>query len=196
MDETDLLLASAESRLGSLSLTIVWTATSMPADNPYAPPDSDIGVEAQAGLASLGARLGGAIIDGLISGAVLFPILFLSGYWDIAMAGEEPGLAVNAGLAVLNFVLFLAVHGYLLANHGQTVGKRLAKTRIVSVDTDEILPFGKVVGARYFPVMLVSQIPLVGQILSIIDVLFIFRSDRRCVHDMIAGTKVVVASPT
>ena len=30
-----------------------------------------------------------------------------------------------------------------------------------------------------------------GQTLGLIDVLFIFRSDRRCVHDLIAGTKVV-----
>ena len=30
-------------------------------------------------------------------------------------------------------------------------------------------------------------VPLFG----IVDVLFIFREDRRCIHDMIAGTRVI-----
>jgi hypothetical protein len=31
----------------------------------------------------------------------------------------------------------------------------------------------------------------VGTFLVLVDVLFIFRKDRRCVHDHIAGTRVV-----
>jgi uncharacterized RDD family membrane protein YckC len=28
-------------------------------------------------------------------------------------------------------------------------------------------------------------------LLTVIDVLFVFRDDKRCVHDLIAGTKVI-----
>jgi len=55
------------------------------------------------------------------------------------------------------------------------------------------LDFGKLVGLRYVPVWLASSIPFIGGFLALIDILFIFREDRRCVHDMIAGTVVVEA---
>jgi uncharacterized RDD family membrane protein YckC len=49
----------------------------------------------------------------------------------------------------------------------------------------------KLLGLRYVLVMLVAVIPFIGGLLGVIDFLFIFREDRRCVHDLIAGTKVV-----
>ena len=164
----------------------------MSSDNPYAPPDSEVAVEDPIDLASRGARLGGALIDGLLAMAVIFPLMFASGYWQRAMAGEQ-SVAETIGMGALGFVVFLIMHGYLLAKHGQTIGKRLVKTRIVSIDNQDILPFWKVVSLRYLPVSVISQIPLVGPILTFIDVLFIFRSDKRCVHDLIAGTKVITA---
>ncbi len=66
------------------------------------------------------------------------------------------------------------------------------KTRIVSVRDGRLLSFGRLIGLRYLPVWLVSVIPVI-QLFGMIDALFIFRRDRRCVHDLIAGTKVVRA---
>ena len=51
--------------------------------------------------------------------------------------------------------------------------------------------FWRLIGLRYLPIMVVSVVPILGNILVLIDILFIFRSDRRCIHDMIAGTIVV-----
>jgi hypothetical protein len=34
-------------------------------------------------------------------------------------------------------------------------------------------------------------VPILGAIFWITDSLFIFRADRRCLHDLMAGTKVV-----
>jgi uncharacterized RDD family membrane protein YckC len=39
--------------------------------------------------------------------------------------------------------------------------------------------------------MVLQQIPVVNFILPLLDALFIFREDRRCIHDLIAGTKVI-----
>lgn len=161
-------------------------------ENLYAPPEAELEVADPEGLASLWMRLAGALIDGLISLAIIFPLMYLLGYWDRAMEGTQSlGDAVELGL--LGIFTFLALHGYLLARYGQTIGKRLVKTRIVSVRDDRILPFWRVISLRYVPIWLVSQIPLLGGVLTLVDVLFIFRSDRRCVHDLIAGTKVVNA---
>jgi uncharacterized RDD family membrane protein YckC len=40
---------------------------------------------------------------------------------------------------------------------------------------------------------IIGAVPLVGSIFSLVDPLFIFRGDRRCIHDLIAGTNVVTA---
>lgn len=161
-------------------------------ENPYAPPEAEVHVTESSQLASLGLRLGGAIIDAIISFAIIFPLMYATGYWESAMAGEQ-SLVQTVVLALLGIVAFLVVHGYLLARQGQTVGKRLVGTRIVSVQDEKILTFGRVIGLRYLPVWVVSQLPAIGPILGLIDVLFIFRRDRRCVHDLIAGTKVIMA---
>ena len=95
---------------------------------------------------------------------------------------------------VFGMVVFVLLHGYLLHTNGQTIGKRLVGTRIVSVVDNQILPLGRLLALRMLPVWVASQIPLVGGLLGIIDVLFIFSKDRRCVHDKIAGTKVINAA--
>lgn len=165
----------------------------MSAENRYAPPQADVKdlTESQ-DLAGRGARLGGAIIDGIISWVVLFPIVYYSGFWQSAMFGQI-SWTFQFGMGLIGIVVFVVLNGYLLAKRGQTIGKLLVGTRIVSVDGGQILPFLKVFGLRYLPISIVAQIPLIGNLLAIVNVLFIFRDDRRCIHDLIAGTKVVNA---
>jgi uncharacterized RDD family membrane protein YckC len=162
-------------------------------ENPYAAPDSDVSVAETTELASRGARFGGAMIDALIGGLIVYPLMYVSGFLDKSMAGTVTTMEA-IGFAIVSFLGFLALHGYLLAKHGQTIGKRLVKTRIVSVEDGAILPFGKVIALRYLPISIATQIPVVGVLLGFVDALFVFRNDRRCVHDLIAGTKVVNAS--
>jgi uncharacterized RDD family membrane protein YckC len=44
---------------------------------------------------------------------------------------------------------------------------------------------------RSLPITLFSLIPVIGGLLGLANIGFIFRKDRRCLHDIIAGTKVV-----
>ena len=162
--------------------------------NPYATPESEITAPDDGGneLATRGARLGGAFIDGLIAIATIWPAMYLFGMFDRALEGRE-SVEDIVGAAVLGFALFLLINGYLLANRGQTVGKMLVKTRIVSVEDKKILPLWKLILLRYVPVSVVAYIPLIGPILNLVNVLLIFRDDRRCGHDHIAGTVVIKA---
>jgi len=93
----------------------------------------------------------------------------------------------------MSIVAFLLVHGYPLATRGQSVGKILVQTRIVSVEDGKILPFSKLIALRYLPLWVAAQIPVVAQIFGLADALFVFRDDRRCIHDLIAGTRVIKA---
>ena len=166
----------------------------MSQENPYAPPEADIEVVSpnEVQLASRWARLGGSLVDGLVGFAVVFTLMFVTGMWEIFMAGGQ-SYADTATLSVGGLVVFLLIHGYPLATRGQTLGKMAAGTRIVSVADGRILPLWKVFGLRYIPIALIGGVPVVGQILNLVNILLIFRSDRRCGHDMIAGTRVVVA---
>jgi len=162
----------------------------MSENNPYAPPESDVAVADPVELAGRGIRLGGSLIDGLIAMTILVPAMFASGYLDKVTAGELT-TADTLWLGLFGTATFLVTHGYLLAKYGQTIGKRMLKIRIVSIHDGRILPLWKVFAYRYLPLIVSGQIQLLGQILGLLDPLFIFRSDRRCLHDLIAGTKVV-----
>ena len=162
-------------------------------ENRYQPPKAEVADLAHADESELAARwprLGAAIIDGLFVGIIMGPVLYLSGYWSKAMAGTTT-FVDQLMLAPIGIVAFLVLHGYLLHTSGQTVGKRLVGMRIVSVEDNRILPLWKVLVLRFLPVSVASQIPVVGQLAGIVDAVFIFRADQRCVHDLIAGTKVV-----
>ncbi len=68
--------------------------------------------------------------------------------------------------------------------------------RIVSERTNQILPFGELILKRYVTVWVIQFIPVasVVTILNLINVLAIFRENKKCVHDELAGTKVIKVS--
>jgi uncharacterized RDD family membrane protein YckC len=164
----------------------------MSEDNRYAPPRAPVGDTDEGELASLGARFAGALIDGILVALLVWPYLLSTDYMSRAGTGDI-GVSDLLGLSLVSMILFLVLHGYLLHKYGQTIGKRIVGTRIVSVTDNQILPLGKIFGLRYVPIQLVSIIPVLGNFLPLADVLFIFREDRRCLHDLIAGTKVIKA---
>ncbi len=167
----------------------------MTVENPYQPPKAEV-IQTppdESELAERGTRLGAVLVDGLIGLVVgvpiMFGLMFGLGIYDyiISQAKPLPFLVITAALS---FVVFVLVHGYLLRKNGQTLGKRAFSIRISNLDGG-VPPFSKLVGLRYLPIYLVTLIPVLGGILGLVDVLFIFRADRRCIHDLIAGTKVV-----
>lgn len=162
--------------------------------NPYAPPQSnveDVQPLASAELASRGARLGGALIDSLLSAMLLFPMLFAFDIWEELT--QSPEFPVELQVLAIGLGIYAVLNGVLLVKYGQTIGKRLVGTRIVDFDDQQILPFWKVFWVRYVPFTLVALIPGAGNVLPLVDVLFVFRADRRCLHDLLANTKVVKA---
>ena len=169
-------------------------------ENLYAAPEADVEVSNEFGeeLAGRWARLFGSILDGLILGVVFWGLFFIAGMiFDFGFSAETMlfgSMWTQSIVFFLAFVgLYVVINGSLLASEGQTVGKKLVGTRIVSATDNSRLPLSRLIGMRYVPYMAVSLIPIIGGILSLINILFIFRSDKRCVHDLIAGTKVVKA---
>lgn len=138
-------------------------------------------------LASRQSRLGAAILDALITASVVYPLVFA--VMTLQRESKQPSYVFFGQSAILVIAAYLFLHGYFLASRGQSLGKMIAGIRIVDYESGTILPLGKLFGLRVVPVAIVTVIPL----LAVIDVIYMFRSDQRCVHDHIAGTKVVQA---
>lgn len=165
--------------------------------NPYATPDApvmDIPSEGPE-LASFGIRLLGAIIDGILMLLLVFPLVFAFGFMSISdiMAGIQPTFVDNLKMGTMGFVVFLLVQGYFLNASGQTIGKKILGTKIVTMDNQKP-EFVKLILMRYATIHAIGQIPILGGLFGFVNVLFIFIGDQRqCLHDKFAGTKVIVA---
>jgi uncharacterized RDD family membrane protein YckC len=161
--------------------------------NPYLPPEAALTIEDDPSiieLAGRGQRLGAAILDAIFIMVFTVPIMYATGIFDYSKNGQSPPFTLMLGMTMISFIIFIVMHGFFLKRNGQTLGKKIVGIRIAGLD-DGIPPFQKLIFLRYLPINCVTLIPVVGQILPLIDCLFVFRSDRRCIHDLIASTKVV-----
>jgi uncharacterized RDD family membrane protein YckC len=149
------------------------------------------------GLADRGARLLAAIVDGLILMAITLPLMWVGGYIELVMESSLRGAAVPFTTTLMwsavGFVTFMLVQGMPLAKTGQTLGKKLLGIRIVHLDGSQPTLVTLLV-KRYLPVQVTNLVPFVGGLIGLVNVLLIFRADRRCGHDLIAGTQVVKAN--
>ena len=166
---------------------------------------ADLG-SASPALASRWLRLGAALLDELLSNFCAMPGMIMLGpsalmlLYRLATQGRSAlqdsdlemltGMSGALGVLLLGVLFCATIQTWMLAVRGQTVGKRLLGIRIVRVQDDANPGFVHAVVLRSFVPILLRAIPVVGLGFWLVDVLCIFREDRRCLHDLIAGTKV------
>ncbi len=163
-------------------------------DMRYAPPRAHVeDVEApEAGLVPAGRmqRFWAAMIDLLLVMVVLWGVSLVTPWNPWTRAGN--GLwTPDVRNPALGCALFFALQGWLLARRGQTVGKGLLGLRIVRSDGERASAMQLLV--RYGVGYVATIVMPIGQVYAVVDALLIFRSSRRCLHDLIAGTIVVKA---
>jgi uncharacterized RDD family membrane protein YckC len=180
-----------------------------PTSNLYAPPKSavaDVASDEDAEKATRGSRLGAKIID-----ALLWVVPFVPAYIKVlptlvssASAADRSklgALAVWGSLAAtgvpfyagaLIVLCLLAVTAVLVHRHGQTIGKKALGIKIVRTDGSRAT-LARIFFLRYLVNTLITLVPMGGRLYVLVDVLFIFGKQQRCVHDYIADTIVVKA---
>jgi uncharacterized RDD family membrane protein YckC len=178
-----------------------------PALDPYAPPAAELNalappVETPGELASRGARLLGVLIDAVLFLVVTVPVFVALGV--DGRSGSDGGKSLfrlyttHGRWGALGGLLLLAqllVQWTLLYRRGQTVGKILAGTRVVRTDGSRP-SFLRVIVLRTWLPHAISYVGMLGGLVSLLSHLLIFRGNRRCGHDLLAGTKVIrVARP-
>lgn len=123
--------------------------------------NEDVSVEASKPLASIQARLGSSLVD--------------------------------IGLAIVTLGIGWLIWSFFTWQTAQTPAKRLLKQQVVSAKDDSPFTFAQM-ALRELAVK-----GLAGGIASgasngitwVIDSLFVYREDRRTVHDLIVGSKVI-----
>ena len=148
-------------------------------------------------LADRGKRLLAKSIDGILGMVLCVPALISfvgSLSRQIGLDGRPPSqadivsdLVAAAALFVIPMMILLVVQAVLVTTRGQTLGKIWCKIRIVRTDGS---PVGFVHGVL-LRLIVIGLINNVVGITALIDPFFIFREDRRCLHDLIADTTVI-----
>ena len=103
--------------------------------------------------------------------AIVFAASTLLGFLSLLVAG--------VGMPIVQIAL--------LSRDGQTIGKRLLKIKVVRVDSGRNGGFVSNVLLR----AVVNGLLSLTVVYFVVDVLFIFFGNRLCLHDYIAGTRVV-----
>jgi uncharacterized RDD family membrane protein YckC len=134
-------------------------------------------------LASRWKRFLGSFLDSFL---IVVPFIGLT---ILAETGAGEDVAVVIGLVASGIVLL--VDTVLISTRGQSLGKMLLGMQIVRVDYDA--PPGFVYGIlmRSWVPALIGSVPFVGSFFQLADALFIFGDEKQCLHDKIAGTKVL-----
>lgn len=163
-------------------------------ENPYLPPETDanVGLAAAADRfvpATRASRLAALLIDRLYDAGCAAP--------GLAFVALRSAVRSSFGTAVgISFFVFLGFRIYqwsLLATTGQSLGKRMFRIRIIKTDGSQA-GFGAAVVLRSWLMLLFLCIPLIN-LVALLDGFFIFGGERRCLHDYIAGTRVVSVDP-
>ncbi|OMO29393.1 hypothetical protein BH582_18250 [Vibrio sp. 10N.222.47.A9] len=144
-------------------------------------------------LASRWSRFWAFVIDGLIYAAAMIPVVLYTDLFDRAVSNGVIELHEQIMMFVYGWVIFLLSNGYLLQKKGQTIGKNVMEIAIVDMDGKQLGLFNIMI-KRILPMNIFVYIPVIGQYISILNYLFVFGKNRRCLHDLIAGTQVINVS--
>jgi len=87
------------------------------------------------------------------------------------------------------FILWAILYGYTLQTRRQTPGKFIFRIYIANSD-GTVPPLWRVIVLRYWLFASFYTVPVFGGLIYLLDALFIFRKDRRCLHDLVARTVI------
>ncbi len=130
-------------------------------------------------LASAGRRFAGIFVDSLVCIPASLIVMFL--------VASSPSVPLGARALVVLFPAFVAVlyEALMLGSGGQTLGKKAVGTKVINADGSEVSSGQAWWRAGSRALMSITYV------LGIVDVLLVYSSRRRTLHDRAARTLVV-----
>lgn len=185
------------------------------AQNPFAPPRAHVQDQFTASAEMITAtrmsRFLAFLVDlspGLVLGVIgsVLAVVMMPG---LLRGSFDPRAGGLASFALLFIGIFVVLIGWLVWNivllyrYGQTVGKKALGIRVVRMDGSRV-SFARFFFLRWLAIAVIAAIigaiggtmhfRFAGNIVTIVDCVMIFGAARRCLHDLIADTKVVTAA--
>ena len=172
-----------------------------PVPNPFASPTQHAQSTPQSfpttnfELATRSSRLLGRILDGVFSALCGFAFAVLLAIIGGVVGQDEDVAAIGGSIGFyLGIFVFAIVNWTLIVKSGQTLGKKVMRTRIVMEETGQLPGFVQGVLLRSIVFGLLCNLPIIGfPILLLVNAIWIFGDNRQCLHDLLAKTRVVVA---
>ncbi len=169
--------------------------SALASDNPYQSPASATVAPLQrradwthAMLASRSTRFFGALLDGILTlvGGIPGGVLFFA-----TIDRDDETTLVGLVAMVAGMLVVGIINWVMIVQRGQSIGKRVLGMRIIVRDTGALPGFVRGVLLRVWVPAAINQ---ACNLFSLVDALWIFSDERRCLHDLIAGTIVVDVS--
>lgn len=195
----DLAPVRAVSNPGSLSMAGGSSATGNKLRQQYG--SSSVG-PARAGIpssrvAGVGKRIGGAIIDGIF---VMIGLAVGIGLSVASVAIMGPPAEDAAPFATVGFWLIMVgaaiptiINYVMVSKSGQTLGKKMVGTVMVDIDSGTPVGFGQGIFKRSMVFGFITGIPIIGPLIALVDIGFLFTENHQTLHDRLANTLVVDA---
>ncbi len=164
-------------------------------DSRFAPPVAhveDVALESADVPALRGMRLLAIVIDTVLIGGSFWILIQVPAIRTLVYGDRSPA---NPGMwvpmnALFGYLLLVLIQGWPLARRGQTIGKMVCRLRIVRADGSKPEAW-RLLGLRYGVGYLLGVNTVLSMIYGLVDSLLIFRTSRKCLHDTIAGTRVI-----
>lgn len=180
--------------------------------NPFSPPRANVQDHVEADVSLVDATRPSRFLAFLIDCAPAVVLGIVFGVGVAAYAGTHPGstfesLVLGSGVAIalmgVAAIAWFAYNAVLVYKYGQIFGKRMMGIRVVRTDGSRV-GFGRFIFLRWLPLAVVSAVlgaifgrrghPFWSYLVTLVDLLLIFRASRQCLHDTIADTRVVTAA--
>lgn len=144
-------------------------------------------------LAGRWRRLGAWLIDAILVPSLTLFLVMVAGV--VEDAEDYTNNWWMLWVLLIAIVSYLILNGYGLMRRGQTIGKQMMGIAIVSHMSAQNTIGAQLwklifIRALFFPVSFLIVVPPF-LLLPLLDHLLIFRSNRRCLHDLLAGTMVI-----
>jgi uncharacterized RDD family membrane protein YckC len=117
---------------------------------------------------------------------------FALGVGSQIFSGEGVGIVTQFLVSLLSLAAFIAINYHFWEKNGQSIGKLAVGTKIVRTNGDRC-PASRIITHRILPIYIIQQVPVIGNIVGLVDALLIFRASKKCLHDDIADTIVIKA---
>ena len=134
-------------------------------------------------------RLTAFIIDHilyLIFALFFFPLLLNFELTALAKSNEIPLSKLLIMHLLIGIIFPLIINSWFM-REGQTIGKKIMNIYVAKINSDEPLNFIEYFATRHLIAFTLGVIPII----SFVNILMIFKEDRRCFHDLIAKTHVL-----